>query len=68
MSDKFKDQSTITTVEADELKVIVSELNEHVAHLSKMVLQLQKSMKDEQKSRHQSAAPFDKEKKTKTLH
>lgn len=68
MSEKYREHSTITTSEADELKVIVTELNEHVAQLSKMVLQLQKSLKAEQRSQIRGETPARTDKKTKTLH
>lgn len=68
MSDKFREHTTITTDEADELRVIVSELNESVAKLSKVILQLQESVKDNLKSRLQNGQPKADEKKPKTFH
>ncbi len=66
MSVKLTQLTTISTSEADELRVVVSELNESIACLSKMVLQLQKSINETKNQRAQNKS--DQPEKPKTLH
>ncbi len=47
MSDKISiEHEPYQPTEADELRLSVAELNQSIAYLSKMVLQLQRSMSD----------------------
>lgn len=66
MSSKTMQDTNISTTEADELRVVVSELNESIAYLSKMVLQLQKSISGSRNQRDQQGG--DSAEKPKTLH
>lgn len=66
MRSKIPAFTNITTNEADELRVMVTELNESIAYLSKMVVQLQKSI-DSNKDRRGKGQP-ESENKPKTIH
>lgn len=59
-------QSTISTTEAEELRSMVCELNESIAYLSKMVVQLQQSLRAGKSNRAKENA--DDNEKPKTIH
>lgn len=58
--------STISTSEAEELRVMVCELNQSIAYLSKMVMQLQQSLKSNKPQRVKESAEHTE--KPKTIH
>ncbi len=54
MSDK---EATENPTEAEDLRLTISELNQSIAYLSKMVLQLQRSINEQKPSRQQPKSP-----------
>lgn len=67
MSNKLPGVTNISSTEADELRVVVSELNESIAYLSKMVLQLQRSINSSKGRKNTNTDSLD-EQKIDTVH